>query len=366
VAMLNRFFPEAPALRQLPRALLNAAVFGALAGPPFSLFLGWLMRAPWERVFARPLYWLLSTAGVGVIFSLAFYVSCGLPLGYVRRRLLAAPAWLARLITSLTGLGGGMLGCIVAFTAMRFFWGSGIKMAMPLPQIVVIDGIIAMTVALALNAWARLRVEKELTVARAHAKALQAQINPHFFFNSLNTISALIVADPEEAQRTVGLLSDMSRYAFSTAQAEGVPLAREIDFARCYLEIEKARFRDRLHFELPEATAARDISVPSLTLQPLVENAVHHGIAQRLEGGSVLVRLNRNETCYSLAVENETDSDAEISEMTFFREGHALANVRNRLRLVYKGQASIEVRACAPNTVVVTIHAPIRPCQPAA
>src|SRR5262249_15553819 len=161
-------------------------------------------------VFARPLYWLLGNAGVGVIFSLAFYVSCGLPLGYVRRRLVAAPAWYARLITSLTGMGGGMLGCITAFTAMRVFFGRGLKMAIPLAQIVVVDGIIAMAIALALNAWARLQVEKELTVARAHAKALQAQINPHFFFNSLNTISALIMADPEEAQRTVGLLSDMS------------------------------------------------------------------------------------------------------------------------------------------------------------
>ena len=86
--------------------------------------------------------------------------------------------------------------------------------------------------------------------------------------------NALIAVDPEEAQRTVGLLSDISRYAFSTAQAEAVPLAREIEVARCYLEIEKARFRDRLHFELPDATAASDISVPSLTLQPRVENAV--------------------------------------------------------------------------------------------
>jgi LytS/YehU family sensor histidine kinase len=239
-------------------------------------------------------------------------------------------------------------------------------MAIPLAQMVVVDGIIAMAIALALNAWARLQVEKELTVARAHTKALQAQINPHFFFNALNTISALIAADPEEAQRTVGLLSDMSRYAFSTAQAEAVSLAREIDFARCYLAIEKARFRDRLHFELPDAAAAGDISLPSLTLQPLVENAVRHGIAQRVEGGSVMVRLNRNQTYYSLAVENEADSNAEISEMTFFREGHALANVRNRLRLAYQGQASIEVRACAPNIVVVTIHAPIRPCLPAA
>ncbi|MEJ7605473.1 MAG: histidine kinase [Bryobacteraceae bacterium] len=364
--MLNRFFPEAPGLRQLPRALLNAAVFGALVGPPFSLFLAWLMRAPWERVFARPLYWLLGTTGVGVIFSLAFYVSCGLPLGYVRRRLIAAPACYARLITSLTGLGGGMLGCIIAFAAMRWVFGSGIRMAIPLLQIVVIDGIIAMAVGLALNAWARLQAEKELTVARAHTKALQAQINPHFFFNSLNTISALIATDPDEAQRTVGLLSNMSRYAFSTAQAEAVPLAREIEFARCYLEIEKARFRDRLHFELPDATAAGDISVPSLTLQPLAENSVRHGIAHRVEGGSVMVRLNRNETHYSLVVENEVDCDAEVSEVTFFREGHALANVRNRLRLAYKGQASIEVRACAPNIVVVTIHAPIRPCLPAA
>ena len=158
-------------------------------------------------------------------------------------------------------------------------------MVMPRSQIVVIDGMIAMAVALALNAWARLQAVRELTAARAQAKALQAQINPHFFFNSLNTISALIPVDPEAAQWTVGLLSDMSRYAFSTAQAEAVPLAREIDFARCYLEIEKARFGDRLRFELPDATAASDICVPALTLQPLVENAVRHGIARRVEGG---------------------------------------------------------------------------------
>jgi len=364
--MAYRFFAEAPTLSELPRALLKAAVFGGLVGPPFSLFLGWLLRAPWDRVFARPLYWLSGTAVVGVIFSLAFYLSCGLPLGYVRRRLLAAPAWYTRLITSLTGLGGGMLGCLIAFGSVRLVFGGGIKMLIPLSQIVVIDGMIAMVIALALNAWARLQAEKELTAARAQARALQAQINPHFFFNSLNTISALIPVDPEAAQRTLGLLSDMSRYAFSTAQAETVPLAREIDFARCYLEIEKARFRDRLRFELPAATAAGDISVPSLTLQPLVENAVRHGIARRVKGGSVLVRLNRNGTYYSLTVENETDADAEISEMTFFREGHALANVRDRLRLAYNDRASIKIEVCRRNIVAVTIHAPIRPCLPAA
>src|SRR5215467_9208214 len=100
---------------------------------------------------------------------------------------LTAPAWYARLITSLTGLSGGVLGCIIAFGSMRLIFGSGIKMLMPLSQIVVIDGMIAMAVALALNAWARLQAVRELTAARAQAKALQAQINPHFFFNSLNT-----------------------------------------------------------------------------------------------------------------------------------------------------------------------------------
>src|SRR5262245_41548076 len=134
--MAYRYFPEAPTLSELPRALLKAAVFGGLVGPPFSLFLGWLMRAPWDRVLARPFYWLLGTAAVGVIFSLAFYVSCGLPLGYVRRRLLAAPAWYARLITSLTGFGGGMLGCILALGSIRLFFGSGIKIVIPLSQIV--------------------------------------------------------------------------------------------------------------------------------------------------------------------------------------------------------------------------------------
>ena len=359
--MHKPLFPDAPAMRDLPRVLINTAVLGALVGPPFSIFLAWLMNAPWDRIFARPWYWLLATAGVGVIFSLSFYVTCGLPLGYVRRRLIAAPLWYARLVTALTGLAGGMLGCVLALGSMRLFVTSQIKMIIPLSQIMVIDGIIAMAVALALNAWARLSAEKELTAARAQAKALQAQINPHFFFNALNTISALIPVKPEEAQRTLGLLSDMSRYAFATAQTEVVPLSHEFEFARSYLQIEKARFGDRLRFDLPDTPETSDILLPALTLQPLVENAVRHGIARRVEGGCVSVVLNRNGTHYSLTVENETDGPADLSEAAFFRPGHALANIRDRLRIAYNGQASIKVSAPRSSAIAVSIHSPIRP-----
>lgn len=364
--MFNRLFPDAPTLRQLPRVLFNVAVFGALVGPPFSLVMAWIVSAPFGRMMQKPVQWLLFSAAIGVAFGLAFYLTCGLPLGYVRRRLVGAPAWYARLVTGLAGLAGGMLGCLVSLGAVRLMFGSGLKLIIPLSQIAVVDGIIAMVIALALNAWARLRAEKELAAARAQSKVLQAQINPHFFFNTLNTISALITVDPDAAQRTIGVLADMSRYAFASAQSDVVPLARELDFARSYLEIEQARFGSRLRFTLPEPSNAGDISLPALTLQPLIENAVRHGIARRIEGGLVSVRLDRNGTRYSLAVENETDSPADLSEGAFFRPGHALANIRDRLRIAYNGQASIAVHAPRPCAVAVTIDAPLAPCQPAA
>src|SRR5205823_2987934 len=148
-------------------------------------------------------------------------------------------------------------------------------------------------------------IEKTAAVARAELKALQAQINPHFFFNTLNTISSLIPEDPDSAQRTLGMMADLSRYAFASAQNELVPLSRELDFARVYLAIEQLRFGSRLRVELPDIRRAEGIVLPPLILQPLIENAVKHGIAPRICGGAVCVRLDRDESAFSLTVENE-------------------------------------------------------------
>ena len=125
----------------------------------------------------------------------------------------------------------------------------------------------------------RAKAQKAAAEALSQVKALQAQINPHFFFNTLNTIYALIAVDPKAAQRTVGLLADMSRHAFATAQSDLIPLTQELDFANAYLEIEKVRFGGRLQCEMPDTSRLEGIRVPALVVQPLIENAIRHGIS---------------------------------------------------------------------------------------
>ena len=138
------------------------------------------------------------------------------------------------------------------------------------------------------------------------------------------------------------------------------PLAREIEFSRAYLEIERVRFADRLQWNLPSETSVEGIRVPSLTLQPLVENAVRHGISKRINGGGISVRVDRNGDRFSLVVENAADISS-VADSPFFKPGHALHNIRERLRLIYGGQASIKVSVPKPDLVTVTIEAPDEP-----
>jgi LytS/YehU family sensor histidine kinase len=174
--------------------------------------------------------------------------------------------------------------------------------------------------------------EKEVETARAQARALQSQINPHFFFNTLNTISALIEIDQRAAQRMIGRLSDMFRYTLGCTHSGPVSLEQEVQFVRDYLAIEQARFQRRLRVELP-ASGLTDIPVPGLVLQPLVENAVKYGIAERLDGGTVSVNVERSGRTARVSVRNTANGHASLAEADLFRPGHALENVRARLRL---------------------------------
>jgi len=180
--------------------------------------------------------------------------------------------------------------------------------------------------------------------ARAELSALQARINPHFFFNTLNTISSLLEEDPDKADEVVQTLADLFRYTFRVADAGPVPLSDELEFVAGYLDIERARFGDRLRvvWEVePEARAAR---LPGLVLQPLVENAVGHGIAPVRSGGTVVIRAAVRDG--TLLVEVEDDGAGLRAAGTgLLREGHGLANVSQRLAACYRGGASLDLEA---------------------
>ena len=187
----------------------------------------------------------------------------------------------------------------------------------------------------------RRALEFEVASREAELRALRAQIHPHFLFNSLNSINALIAARPEEARRLSVRLADFLRRSLTLGAREAIPLAEELDLAEQLLAIEKVRFGDRLSLAVVADDAARACTVPPLVLQPLVENAVTHGIAQLLDGGEIRLEAERRGEELRIAIVNPRDKDAPGRKGA----GIGLQNVRRRLAALHGGDAEVRVSA---------------------
>ena len=175
----------------------------------------------------------------------------------------------------------------------------------------------------------------------AELKALKAQINPHFLFNSLNSISALTSLNAAKAREMCIVLADFLRMTLGLGEKALVPLKEEMDLVQQYLAIEKVRFGERLQVETavdPEASACL---VPPLILQPLVENAVLHGIAHLPQGGTIRISAEPSAARLHVVIENSVDPDAPAPR----RGGLGLANVRQRLEARYGKEAAIQTSA---------------------
>ncbi|MGD8895990.1 MAG: histidine kinase [Acidobacteriota bacterium] len=186
----------------------------------------------------------------------------------------------------------------------------------------------------------RRALELEIASREAELRTLRAQIHPHFLFNSLNSINALIAARPEEARRLCVRLADFLRRSLTLGSRERIPLAEELVLAEALLSIEKVRFGDRLSSEIRADERTRHCTVPPLVLQPLVENAVTHGIAQMLDGGSVRIEAEQRGDRLLVVVENPRDPDSPDPKGA----GIGLQNVRRRLAALYRGEADMRVR----------------------
>jgi Histidine kinase len=185
----------------------------------------------------------------------------------------------------------------------------------------------------------RRALKLEIASREAELRTLRAQIHPHFLFNSLNSINALIAARPEEARRLCVRLADFLRRSLTLGTRERIPLGEELDLAEQLLSIERVRFGDRLVHEVHADDGARGVFVPPLVLQPLVENAVTHGIAQLLEGGTVRIEADRRGDRLRILVENPRDADSSGRPGT----GIGLQNVRRRLAALYGPEAEMRV-----------------------
>jgi hypothetical protein len=180
-------------------------------------------------------------------------------------------------------------------------------------------------------------LEYRVLSREAELKALRAQLHPHFLFNSLNSVVALIGSDPEAARRTCVMLGDFLRSSLTLGARASIPLGEEVALAERLLAIEKVRFGSRLAFLTRLEEAARPCPVPPLLLQPLVENAVTHGVAHLLEGGAIRLEASRRGDRLVVVVENPRDPEARASTGA----GLGLDNVRRRLAAVYGDAAHL-------------------------
>lgn len=289
---------------------------------PLALVYGFICLAAWYPVRAAPLQRatalrLVATHVVGALLSSALLIALG--SGWSSLLSLLAP------LRGLSELYQAATPIVFAVGVFAFLLSVSAHYVL-----LAFEGAReAETRALSLAVLAR----------EAELKALSAQINPHFLFNSLNAVSALTSADPVAARRMCVLLADFLRLALAQGPKDTLPLADELALVESFLAIEQVRLGGRLHVVVDVDEPSRRCLVPPLILQPLVENAVRHGIGNRLEGGVVRVEAKKKGGRVELVVENPRDPEAKPGRGL----GLGLKNVKGRLERRYGADASFDV-----------------------
>jgi signal transduction histidine kinase len=194
-------------------------------------------------------------------------------------------------------------------------------------------------------------------LAQAQLQALKMQIHPHFLFNTLNSIAALLHKDVEAADRMIARLGDFLRMTLKRSDAQTVDFGQELEFLKCYLDIEHIRFQDRLTVEMEIEPQTLDVMVPNLILQPIVENAIRHGVARQTLSGRITIRALKKQDRLIIKVEDNGpglgpnhNPDGNV--------GIGLGNARARLEQSYGENFGLEIANSATRGVIVTLDIP--------
>ncbi|MBS0663072.1 MAG: histidine kinase [Verrucomicrobia bacterium] len=198
-------------------------------------------------------------------------------------------------------------------------------------------------------------------VKEAELRALKSQVNPHFIFNSLNSLRALIDEDPSRARQAVTQLANLLRYSLQSGQQETVPFEDELRVVNDYLALEQVRHEERLRLRLDVAPETLQLPIPPMLLQTLVENAVKYGISMSPEGGEIAILARREHGALRLQVTNPgaLDGGAEQLARASASTGVGLANAANRLRLLFGDRAQLVLRPDKPGLVVAEAVIPL-------
>lgn len=195
--------------------------------------------------------------------------------------------------------------------------------------------------------------EAEIQSREAQLKALKAQVNPHFLFNSLNSISALTAVNPARARDMCVKLSDFLRNSLRLGERTTIPFGEELALTKTYLDVEQVRFGERLRVRQKFDEDCQDCYVPPLILQPLVENSIKHGIATLVDGGEIEISGRRAKDAMRIVVDNPFDPDAP----SVGKNGFGLVNVRNRMQTRWGSAAKMDIQVDR-NRYRVTLYFP--------
>ncbi len=210
--------------------------------------------------------------------------------------------------------------------------------------------------------------ERELTelAATAQLAALRAQINPHFLFNSLNSIAQLIHDDPDKAEACVERLAALFRYVLNRAEKDFVPLAEELEMVEAYLEIERARFGDRLRVETQIDPQSLRRLIPNLVLQPLVENAIKHGLSPKRGPVTVRIDARLSGALLTLSVRDDGLGMGDGALAAVYERGVGLRNLKDRLERLYGPAHVPEITSSPGGGTQVALRLPPRALEVAA
>lgn len=294
---------------------------------------------PWPRMLGSFLGNLLISVCIGTATTTVYVLGWG--------RLAAAGGPLRRaLLHGVSVVTAVVVGTEVALGVLSLVLG-GVDTSAARQGVWRVGLVITVVVMMASLTYDRLRAHvravelreqaAQHALLRAQIESLQARVNPHFLFNALNTVASLVEDDPERAVEAIERLSALLRHSLEGAKEERVALRRELEAVRGYLALEGLRFGARLRHEVVVEPGLEGVLVPPFVLQPLVENAVKHGIASRREGGRVTVRVEGDAGVVRIVVE---DDGPGTSQAPGTRSGNEM--LRQRLELLYGESATFE------------------------
>jgi LytS/YehU family sensor histidine kinase len=197
-------------------------------------------------------------------------------------------------------------------------------------------------------------IRLESLVKELQLKTIKSHINPHFIFNALNSIRALVDENPERARTAITELSNILRSSMQADKQETTPLERELNIVKDYLGLEHIRFEDRLHVEYDIDEDTLDQQVPPMMLQTLVENAIKHGISKQIDGGTIKIISDFVNNHHELIVQNTGRIEATTSS-----DGFGISSTQNRLKLLFGDKANFEIKNINGNTVEAKVVLPV-------